>query len=138
MELFKLFLAAFLSSITFIHSHNYICKPFVDYAAKKPCPIYDLNNCKNVDRYPVDCPILSVRPRYPCTRHLCSFDQSTTTASTTTTIITSTISSTTTTTSYRLHSIGKYSVFSSVASSICSSPFPSCNNAGSKARFTNI
>lgn len=58
----------------FLHrssSHQIHCKSFVDYSAKKPCAIFNTANCGEVKRFPVDCPIIEIKSRYPCTRYFC-------------------------------------------------------------------
>ncbi len=48
-----------------------ICSSYVDYKQKRNCPIYDTKNCQGISFFPINCPILSSVPRYPCVRYRC-------------------------------------------------------------------
>ena len=120
------------------------CKSFVDYSAKRACALYDTKNCGSVKRFPIDCPIIELKSRYPCTRYICedrtTSDRTTTTATTTTSSATaptttsassSTTSASSSTTSALGFSLGKTYVDDSDSSFSGFSPVPSCNKEAS-------
>ena len=118
-----------------------MCSSYTDYKQKKVCPIYDTANCdlKDIKFFPVDCPVLSSTPRYPCIRYFCvtSLTPTTTSSSTATTSSSPpttsssppTTSSSTTTTSLRPGKTYFLDIYSLTLSESSSSilPEPSCS-----------
>lgn len=56
------------------------CSTYVDYSAKRPCPMYNIEDCSTPE-VPILCAVMENIPRSPCTRYICSAEDSTSTNS---------------------------------------------------------
>ncbi len=55
------------------------CSTYVDYSAKKDCPMYATEGCLTPD-VPILCHVVENIPRSPCTRYICSAEDSASTS----------------------------------------------------------
>ena len=60
-----------LCSLRIMSLPTITCSSYIDYSARRNCPIYNIDRCPTPDT-PILCPMIDNEPRSPCTRFICS------------------------------------------------------------------